>query len=68
MPSLEEIAMTLLQKNPQVANSPQGQQFMAILKSGDAQKGQQMADNICSSYGVTRDDALNRAKQFFKMN
>lgn len=67
MPSLEQIAMTLLQKNPQVANSPQGQQFMQILKSGDVQKGQQMADNICNSYGVTRDDALNKAKQFFKL-
>lgn len=67
MPNLEQLAMTLLQKNPNVANSPQGQQFMEILKSGDVTKGQQMADNICKSYGIKREDAYNQAKKFFNL-
>lgn len=67
MPNLEQLAMTLLQKNPNVANSPQGQQFMEILKSGDVAKGQQMADNICKSYGIKREDAYNQAKKFFNL-
>ena len=67
MPNLEQIAMSLLQRNPKVANSPQGQQFIEILKSGDSAKGEQMAQNICSSYGVKPEDAYNQARQFFKI-
>lgn len=67
MPNLEQVAMMLLQKNPNIANSPQGQQFMDILKSGDAARGQQMAQNFCQSYGVTTDEALRQAQQFFNL-
>lgn len=67
MPNLEQFAMLLLQKNPKIANSPQGQQFMEILKSGDAAKGEQMARNYCNSYGVTPEEGYNQAKQFFNM-
>lgn len=65
MPNLEQMAMLLLQKNPQIANSPQGQQFMQILKSGDTEKGQQMAQNLCQSYGETPEEALKKAQKFF---
>lgn len=64
--SLPQIALGLLQQNPQLANSPQGQQFMQILQSGDAKAGEQMAMNICNSYGVTPQQALMSAINFFK--
>lgn len=67
MPNLEQFAMMLLQKNPKVANSPQGQQFMEILKSGDAQRGQEMAKNFCNSYGVTPEEGYNQARKFFNI-
>lgn len=67
MPNLEQFALLLLQKNPKVANSPQGQQFIDILKSGDAERGQQMAQNFCSSYGVKPEDAYNEARKFFNI-
>lgn len=67
MPNLEQLAMLLLQKNPKVANSPQGQQFMEILKSGDTAKGEQMAQNFCNSYGVKPEDAYNQARKFFNI-
>lgn len=67
MPNLEQFAMMLLQKNPKVANSPQGQQFMEILKSGDAQRGQEMAKNFCNSYGVTPEEGYNQARRFFNI-
>ena len=34
-------------------------------KSGDAAKGQQMAENLCKTYGVTPDQALEQACKFF---
>lgn len=67
MPNLEQLAMLLLQKNPNVANSPQGKQFIEILKNGDVEKGQNMAKNFCESYGVTPEDAYKQAKQFFNI-
>lgn len=67
MPNLEQMAMFLLQKNPQIANSPQGQQFMNILKSGDVEAGQKMAKNFCDSYGVKPEDALQQAQNYFNI-
>lgn len=67
MPDMKQIAMMMLQRNPNIANSPQGQQFMQILKNDDAEKGQQMAQNFCQSYGVKPEDALKQAKQFFNL-
>lgn len=65
-PNLEQFAMALLQRNPKIANSPQGQQFMQILKSGDVAAGQQMARNYCNSYGVTPEEGYNQALNFFQ--
>lgn len=33
---MTQIAMQMLSKKPQIANSPMGRQFMQILRSGDA--------------------------------
>lgn len=67
MPNLEQFAIMLLQKNPKIANSPQGQQFLEILKSGDSERGQQMAQNFCNSYGVTPEEGYNQARKFFNI-
>lgn len=67
MADLSQMAMMLLKQNPNVANSPQGKQFLEILQSGDASKGEQMARNLCQSYGVTPEEAYNKAKSFFKL-
>ena len=56
-----QFAMMMLQRNPQIANTPQGRQFMQILQSGDAQAGAQMAQNICGSMGKTPQQAAQEA-------
>ena len=60
-----QFAMNMLQSNPQIRNNPQAQGLMQIIQSGDAAKGQQMAENICKTYGVTPDQALQEARKFF---
>lgn len=60
-----QFAMNMLQNNPQVMNNPQAQGLMQVIQSGDAAKGQQMAENLCKTYGVTPDQALKEARKFF---
>ena len=67
MPDLRQIAMQALQRNQQIANSPQGRQFMQILQSGDIAAGQQMAQNICQAYGVSEQDAIKTVANHFNI-
>lgn len=60
-----QFSMNMLQRNPQVMNNPQAQGLMEIIQSGDAAKGKQMAENLCKTYGVTPDQALEEARKFF---
>lgn len=67
MPDLRQIAIQALQRNQQIANSPQGRQFMQILQSGDVAAGQQMAQNLCQSYGISQEDAIRQTAKFFNI-
>lgn len=60
-------AMSMLQKNPNVANSPQAQEMLRVLQSNDAQRGQEIARNLCQTYGVTPEQAINQATSFFNL-
>lgn len=60
-------ALGLIQRNPQVANNPQAQEYLGVIQSGDNKKGEEIANNICKSYGVTPQEALEMARQFFKI-
>lgn len=65
MPNLQQFAMTLLQRNPNVANNPQAQSLMRIIQSGNSQQGEQVAKNLCDTMGVTPEEASQQAKTFF---
>lgn len=60
-----QFAMSMIQNNPQVMNNPMAQNYIGVIQSRDAQKGQQLAENICRSYGITPQQAIQQAKQFF---
>lgn len=60
-----QFAMMTLQQNPQLQNNPQAQGLMQIIQSGDAERGKQIAENLCKTYGVTPDQALEDARKFF---
>lgn len=68
MANFQQIGMMILQNNPKIMNSPQGQQFLKILQTGDVQAGQQMAQNLCQSYGISPEQALAQSMQFFKQS
>lgn len=54
-----------MQQNPNIANNPQAQNFLQILRSGDAQKGQQVAENLLKTYGMTKEQGMNQVHNFF---
>lgn len=54
-----------LQNNPNIANNPQAQNFIQVLQSGNAQMGQQIAENILKAYGMTKEQGMAQARQFF---
>lgn len=51
--------------NPAIANNPMAQNCLSILESGDAKRGEEMANNLLQSYGISKEDALNQARSFF---
>lgn len=65
MPGLQDFALQLLQNNPRVANNPNAKAMVDVLRSGNAQQGQRIAENLCSTYGISREDAVAQAKRFF---
>lgn len=61
-------AMGLIDKNPNIASNPQAQALLSIIQSGDAKKGAEIANNICASMGISQEDALRQAKNFFHIS
>ena len=40
--------------------------MLQVIQSGDAQKGQQIAMNLCKTYGVSKEQAVGMATEYFK--
>lgn len=60
------ILQQAMRMNPNLANNPQAQEIIQVLMNGDAQKGQQMAQNYCKSYNVTPEQGVQQAQSFLK--
>lgn len=65
MASIRDIALQMIQNNPGVANNPRAQEMISIIQNGDAQRGQELAQNLCATYGDSPDQAVAKAKRFF---
>ena len=65
MNSLINFTLGMISKNPQIANNPNAQEMINVIQSGDFQRGQQIAQNLCQSNGVTTEEAVRQARGFF---
>ncbi len=63
--SMKDFALMMISRNPRVANNPQFKQMIDVIQNGNDAQGQQIAENICKTYGVSKEDALTDAKRFF---
>lgn len=59
-------AMNVLRQNPSISQNPRNQDLLQVIQSGDSTRGQQIAENLCKTYGVTPQQAVNMATDFFR--
>lgn len=65
MNPIAAMAMNMLQKNPKLQKNPQAQALVEIIQNGDEERGKQMAENLCNTYGISKDEVLSEAKKRF---
>lgn len=54
-----------LSQNPSMVNNPIAQGLLEAIKTGDQKKGEELANNLCKTYGVTPQEACRQAMRFF---
>lgn len=52
--ALAQMAMNRISSDPSFRNNPQAKAFVDIMQRGDIAQGQEMAKNLCQSYGVAQ--------------
>lgn len=62
---MRSFALNLLSQNPNVRANPQMQEMLSVIQSGDSVRGQQIAENLCNTYGVSKENAIANARNFF---
>ena len=67
MDKITNFALGLLANNPNIANNPRSKEMINIIKSGDQQKGEALARNLCATYGLTPEQGVAQARKFFNI-
>lgn len=65
-PEMQQMLMQQAMSDPRIANNPQAQQALRILQSGDAKAGEEMARNLCQTYGMDPNQGVAQAQQAFR--
>lgn len=52
-------------QNGGLSSTQQG--YVDIITSGDSKKGEEVAMNLCNSMGITKEQAVAQARQFFNI-
>lgn len=63
--SPRDMALALLGRAPQVSQNPNARHMLDVIQSGDSAEGERIARNLCQSYGMTPDQAMEQARRFF---
>lgn len=58
-------AIQAIQSNPQIRNNPQFSKMIQAIEQDDSALGEQLANRILQNYGVTKEEAIQRAIQTF---
>lgn len=66
MPDVMGLITMLLSQRPELANNPQAKEYLEIIRKGDAKRGEEIANNICKTYNVSKEEGMNRAMGFFQ--
>ena len=50
-----------------LSSNPNARSMLEVVQSGDSARGEQIANNLLKTYGVSKEDALAQAKRFFNL-
>lgn len=64
---LRMIALSIIDKNPNVANNPRNKAMIEAIRNGNQEQGEALARNLCNSYGKSPEQATQEARSFFKI-
>lgn len=60
-----QFLMSQIQQNPNITSNPQAQSYIQIIQFGDQKKGEEIAQNLLKSYGMTKEQGMAQVKRFF---
>lgn len=61
-----DMLVNMALQNQNIANNPRAQQMLQVIQSGDTRKGEEIAMNLCKTYGVSKEQAITMATDYFK--
>lgn len=62
MPNMQDIAIGMLRSNPNFKNNELAQSFLEAYDQKDSKKGEELANNILTTYGLDKDAAVRQAQ------
>ena len=65
MPSMRDLALNIIAGNPGISGNPNAQQMIDVIRRGDSAQGEQIARNMCQTYGITPEQAVEQARRMF---
>ena len=65
--NIMQFAMDMIQKNPNIATNKRNQDMINVLRSVDAAKGEEVANNLLKTYSADKEQTLTQARQFFHL-
>lgn len=63
MSKLTDVAAQMIRNNPNIQQSPFAQAGMNAILNNDAKAGEQLANNILQSVGMTKEQAMELARK-----
>ena len=63
MSRITDLAAQMIRNNPNIQQTPLAQAGINAILSNDAKAGEQLANNILNSMGMTKEEALKIAKE-----
>lgn len=62
---IHQFAMAMLKRNPKIRDNPNAREMIDCIEKNDASRGEQYANNILNSRGVSRNEAISQARNYF---
>lgn len=55
----------MIRRDPSIMQNPQKRAMIDAIRNNDSRTGQEIAGNLCNTFGVSKEDATNNAYSMF---